>query len=451
MLAPLRDYFCPKDPALCPLLHKTKKCYFKRLLVGVKPGDPGFADTSWIVLEDMNVEHLLDVFTTIDANSNDVWDVCGDFIQHLTWHKPWLVTLGPKIEALPDDHRSKPNCMFELSQLFYSIGNNTECKQLLLHSLKLWRERGDSFEVANTLGFLSDANQCLELYEEGIGQAREALGIYERRNDKLGQAMSWDYLSWLLHEDKQLDAAEEAASRAINLFLDEGDQFWVGRSHRLLGNIYHSKGETEKAINHFETALGIASPLNWHSEQFWIHFSLAWLFFNEHRLDAAHAHVKHAKSHTVNDLCNLGRTMLLWARILYKECKFGEAQSKALCAADVFEKFGAAMDLEDCRELLRDIETGVGRSATSGQSDFNGEPLEIVPPASVNSPPSAYGGEHPSANFEQLAPHLYEYPIPDHRAHPYYHLLSPQDIFYRTGRPPVTVHHSAFTYPTARR
>ena len=143
--------------------------------------------------------------------------------------------------------------------------------------------------------------------------------------------------------------------------------------------------------------------------------------------------------------------MWLRAKILYKECKFGEAQSEALRAADVFEKFGAARDLEDCRELLRDIEAGVGISATSGQSNFNGELLEIVPPASINSPPSAYGGEHPSTNFEQLAPHPYEYPIPDHHAHHYYHLLSFQDIFYRTGQPPVTAHHSAFPYPTARR
>ena len=360
MLAPLRDYFRPKDPALCPLLHKTKKCYFKRLSVGVKPGDPGFADASWIVSEDVNVEHLLDVFTTIDANSNDVWDVCSHFMEHLYWHKKRLVMLGPKIEALPDDHHSKPRCLFRLSQLFNSIGNNTERKRLLLYSLKLWRERGGSSEVAVTLGFLSDANRCLGLYKEGIGQAGEALEIYERRNHKLGQARSWDYLASVLYEDRQLDAAEEAASRAINLFLDEGNQFDVCSSHRLLGNIYRDKGETEKAINHFETALGIASPLNWHGQQFWIHHSLAQLFLNENQFDAAHAHVEHAKSHTINDPYNLGCAMRQRARILYKECKFGEAQSEALRAADVFEKFGAARDLEVCRELLRYIEAGVG-------------------------------------------------------------------------------------------
>ena len=166
----------------------------------------------------MNVEHLLDVFMTIDTNSNDVWDVCYHFMEHLFWHKQRLVMLGPKIEALPDDHHSKPKCLFELSRLFGAIGNHIERKQLLLHILKLRRERGDNFKVAETLRFLSDANRWLGLFEEGIGQAREALEFEEWRNDKFGQAESWYRLARLLHSDKQLDAAEEAASRAINLF-----------------------------------------------------------------------------------------------------------------------------------------------------------------------------------------------------------------------------------------
>ena len=224
MLAPLRDYLCPKDPASSSLLCITKKCYFSRLSVNVQPGEPGFADASWITSEDVNIEHLLDVFTTIDANSDDVWHICCRFMAHLFWHKRRLVMLGPKIEALPDNHRFKPDCLFELSLLFHSIRNDMERKRLLLYTLKLWRERGDNFEVAVTLWFLSDANRCLKLYKEGIDQAREALEIQEQHNDKLGQARSWDYLASVLHADDQLDAAEEAASRAINLFLDEGDQ-----------------------------------------------------------------------------------------------------------------------------------------------------------------------------------------------------------------------------------
>ena len=67
-----------------------------------------------------------------------------------------------------------------------------------------------------------------------------------------------------------------------------------------------------------------------------------------------------------------------------EECRFEEAGSEALRAVDVFENFGAAKDLERCRDIIRDINER--ESATSSESYFNSEPLEIVPrPTFVNS------------------------------------------------------------------
>jgi tetratricopeptide (TPR) repeat protein len=96
--------------------------------------------------------------------------------------------LGSKIEALPDDHPSKPKCLFELSRLFQQVGNHAEQKRLLTHTLELERQRGDDSQVAQTLRDLSDVNRLLGLYEEGIRQAKEALEIFERINDTIGQA-----------------------------------------------------------------------------------------------------------------------------------------------------------------------------------------------------------------------------------------------------------------------
>ena len=95
---------------------------------------------------------------------------------------------------------------------------------------------------------LSDANRLLGLYEEGIPQAKEALGVCERLNCLPGQAQYLEFLARLLCSDEQLYAAEEAASRAIELFPDEGEEFRVCRCHRVLGNIQCSGGEMEKAM-----------------------------------------------------------------------------------------------------------------------------------------------------------------------------------------------------------
>ena len=86
----------------------------------------------------------------------NIWDVCATFMDQLYRHKLRLVTLGPKIEALPDNHPSKPDCLWELAHLFGEVGNAAECKRILSHCLKLWRERGEDNRVAGILTYLSD-------------------------------------------------------------------------------------------------------------------------------------------------------------------------------------------------------------------------------------------------------------------------------------------------------
>jgi len=355
MLAPLRDHLCPKDPNSSPLLCATKKNYFARLSLTVDPDEPGFEEARWITSEDVNAEHLLDVFTSIDAESEDTWNTCASFMQHLYWYKQRLVVLGPKIEGLGDDHPSKPRCLVELSRLFESVGNEMERKRLLIRALELYRERGDDDQVAHTLRRLSDANRLLHLYKEGVRQAEEALEIQERIGGGTEQARCLNDLAYLLYDDGQLDAAEKAASRAIELAPEDGSQFPICQSHRILGTIYQSKGEVEKAIHHYETALGIASPFGWHNELFWSHYSLAELFFNQDRFDDAYARIEQAKSHVTNNLYDMGSVMELQARFWYERHMFGEAESEILRAAEVFGKLGAAQDLERCKRLLQDI------------------------------------------------------------------------------------------------
>ena len=83
MLAPFRDYFSPNDPKTSSLLCTTKRRHFTWISVNVRPDDLNFGESQWIASEDVNVEHLLDVFTTIDANSGGIWEACTDFMIHL--------------------------------------------------------------------------------------------------------------------------------------------------------------------------------------------------------------------------------------------------------------------------------------------------------------------------------------------------------------------------------
>ena len=362
MLAPLRDYLRPKDPASSPLLRTTKERYFRRLSVHVSPKRPGFEEARWIMSEDVNVEHLLDIFTSIDVDSAEAWTSCTNFMSHLYWHKPRPVGLGPKIEGLPDDHPSKPQCLFELSRLFKSVGNFTEYKRLLTHTLKIWRERGKTSKVAETLRFLSSANGLLGLYEEGIQHMKEASELYDQLGDVGGQARALEQLARLLRGDGQLEAAETTASQLIAILPDEPKPRNLCRSHFLHGRICASKGEMEEAIDHFKTALDIASPFNWHSDMSRIHYNLAHLYSDQGRFDDAHAHTEQAKVHSINDPYRLGRATHLQAGSWYREGRYEEAKAECSRAIELFGNLGVTEEVESCRKLLRRIEKSMGPS-----------------------------------------------------------------------------------------
>ena len=273
----------------------------------------------------------------------------------LGWHKPRRTVLVPKIEQLPDDHQFKPGCLLELGSLFDYIGDPVEGKRLIDHALQLERGRGNDYQVALSLITLSCASRQMGLCKEGIDQAKKALEIFERISDIGKQGYSLVMLAYLFHDDGQLDAAEEVASRAIRL-LPEKEEFLLCRSHRALGDIYRSKEKTEKAVHHFEMARRIASRFDWTFELFWIHYSLARLFCNEYKLSDAHVHIERAKSRAVNSTYSLGRAVELQAGIYYRQHRLEDATSEALRALEIFEKLGASGEAKSCRALLRDIE-----------------------------------------------------------------------------------------------
>ena len=362
MLAPLRDHLRPKDPISSPLLSTTKGLYFTRLSVKLGPNHPRFNDARWITSEDVNVEHLLDVLASNDPDSNDIWEAFVNFVWHLKWHRPRQTALRPKIQALPDGHPSKHDCLFELAVLYGTIGNHTEKTRLLNQVLKLEREQGDVSRVASTLVSLSTSSLMLGLREDGIRQAKEASEIYERMGNTIGRARCFIQLARLSYSDGQFDAAEEAALQSIQLLPEQGQEYEVCRSQRTLGDIYRSRGQRGKAVRHYELALGIATSSNLHIHLFWIHFSLAELSLAEDDIKGACSHVEQAKPHALGSSYDLGRTALLQARILYRQGRREDAKSEVLLALEIFEKVGALREIRVSNTLLQDI----GRARKSG-------------------------------------------------------------------------------------
>ena len=243
MLAPIRDHLFPQDPESSLLLCATKDDYFTRLLGLLVLDTPRFAEAQWIMSEDVNVEHLLDIFASIDTGSDDVWKACYYFMNHLYWHKHHRAVLAQKIETLSDDRHAKPITLLHLSRLFNALDNRTEQKRLLIGAPGLERQRENGAGVVIALVELSDVNRMLNLHEEGISQAREASEVCARLGLPISQAHCLNLLAQSLLGDKQLDAAEAEVSRLFDLIPEKGHECLICQSHRLLGEIYRSKGE----------------------------------------------------------------------------------------------------------------------------------------------------------------------------------------------------------------
>ena len=355
MLAPIRDYLCPRDPKSSPLLCATRNHYFTRLSGYLRLNEQRFSEARWIRSEDVNVEHLIDVFTSIDKVEDNVWDACCYFLDHLYWHKPRETVLARRIEDLPDHNRSKLQCLYNLSELCGVAGNEVERKRLLTCTLQLGRQRGDDLTTTLTLQRLSDASRRLGHYKEGIQQAKEAVEIVKRLGPTVEQAKALMSLAWLLLDDGQHDSAEVTISEAINLLPEEGEEYLACQSHRNLGNIYRRKGEKEKAVHHLEIALRLASDCNWRCELFWCNFSLSGPFLDQGEFSKANAHVGKAKSHAAGDPYLLGRVAEQQAWVWYQQGCLKGARLEAEHGLEIYEKLGAAREAQRCRYLLQGL------------------------------------------------------------------------------------------------
>lgn len=98
------------------------------------------------------------------------------------------------------------------------------------------------------------------------------------------------------------------------------------------------------------------------------------MFRGEDEFDNAHAHIRQAQQHALNDKYCLGRAVETLASIWYKQGRLEDTAFEALRAIEIYETLGAS---EDLGNFLHNIEQATKVPPNSCEPDSNGELLEM--------------------------------------------------------------------------
>ena len=309
MLAPLRDHLSPRNPLSSPLLLMVKDHYLAQFTDSPDLDRPEFGGVEWLMSEDANVEHLLDIFTPIGACPEITWNAFAGSIAHSCEHKSQLIKSGPHIEGLPGHHPPKLQCLLPPSGLFVQVGNYVQRKQFLTHLLKFWRDRGDLYQVALTLMRLTVVDQLMGLLEEAIQLANEALEIFRQLKDTVRQAWCLSLLVLPCLRGNQVDATGETPPLVT-----------AYHCHQILHSTYHYKGNCGKVAEHLKAVPGIdASSRSWHGGVARVRYSPVFPFAEEGRFSNTNAHSKWAKPGAAHNANNLAYTMTQQAHTFHHQ------------------------------------------------------------------------------------------------------------------------------------
>jgi hypothetical protein len=152
MLAPIRSHIRTSNQSDLPLLKDVQTYYYKQLIKygPLDPGQGGFDDGAWIVLEDINVERLIAHYLLIPEELPQADRHCLFFLALLSWHKPRTSTLLTLVQSLPDTEETKwkPSCIQAFAKIAWIMGSVIEAKDLYAGARELHLARKDMRSAA---------------------------------------------------------------------------------------------------------------------------------------------------------------------------------------------------------------------------------------------------------------------------------------------------------------
>ncbi len=207
-------------------------------------------------LEGAGLDAMLnDYLTEVQAEPNDsnLQLILGHLYKRLGKETDAIRTYQRAVELKPENYYPH----FALGKFYSSLRNNEEAIQALTTASKL-------------------SEQAQNVPPEELTEIYKALGHAYFQRDKVDEAIqAWKKITELDPDDifarieiADLFIEQELFSQAITQYdaiiqLKKDDAYRVCLSHREIGNIHEARGDFQKAIKSFDTALSLTAPGNW--------------------------------------------------------------------------------------------------------------------------------------------------------------------------------------------
>ena len=198
-------------------------------------------------------------------------------------------------------------------------------------------KNGFELRVANAKYRKAAILRDLGQYSKSDIASNEALKIYSKLEDlegitsvKIGQAT-------ILHEQSRLEEASELYLDALPYAIKSGDKNTEARIHNLLGSIYKSLKQKDKAIEHYNIALALVKELKFKPGISAILTNLGVVDYEENDYERAEKHLSEALvlKRELGDKLGESRVLANIARINISKEEYALAEKNYLLANEI--------------------------------------------------------------------------------------------------------------------
>jgi non-specific serine/threonine protein kinase len=177
------------------------------------------------------------------------WYFRGHFGEGYHWATQLLAMSGAAART-----SARAKALYCAGGLAFYFSNPAAAYPLLMESVAIWRELGDSRQLARALTFASlPTSLAQRAFAEARAQAEESVALFRGLDDRWGLALALTYAGVIMWTDPEAEARAPALFKeSVHLFRTLGDEWGAAGSVLYLGGICQEQGDAPGARARYE-------------------------------------------------------------------------------------------------------------------------------------------------------------------------------------------------------